>query len=240
MILRRLESPDAVADWVAERLHRLTERKARPTVALPTGETPLRLYGRLLHLVRQGAVELSGVRWFSLDEFCGDSLPESATFRHFLLERFILPAGLRPDALRSLSHRGEPEQEALAFEQSIRDAGGIDLAILGIGGNGHIAFNEPGTPFDSRTGTRSLEPGTVAASRYLFPPEVPLPTMGLTMGIGTLMAAREVILMATGSHKAAIVRALVDAEPDEHLPASALKNHPCAHVVVDRAAASLL
>jgi len=209
------------------------------TVAVPTGRTPMEMYRRLVAAHRAGVVDLGRVRWFALDEFLGVSSDQAGSFRRWLLERLIRPAGLEPAHLHSLRGDTEdPAAEAAAYEARIREAGGLDLALLGLGHNGHLAFNEPGTPGDSHAGPRPLTSATREANAYLFHAGE-VPTHGMSMGLGTLGEARRLVLLATGASKAAAVEALT--RPDitvEACPAALLRVHPDAAVFLDRAAAS--
>ncbi len=236
MIFQQVESPDDVAEVAFERIQHWLTAKSEPVFALPTGATPLPLYRRLIEATRDGRLPLARARFFALDEFWGNDLPESSTFRHFLVTRLLSPAGIPLDRLVALPTSGDPERVAATHESAIRAAGGLDLVLLGIGGNGHIAFNEPGTPHDSRTGLRVLTEKTRLANGYLFAGHHPIPTHGMTMGIGTIATAREVLLMASGSGKAGIIGRLQDGPVALELPASSLKSHGDARIVVDRAA----
>lgn len=233
-----VNGPAEVARMVASIL--LEELLANPcaAVALPTGRTPLPLYKYLASLPQTKRDALAQARWFALDEFVGDQLPLQSTFRHFLLEHFVGPLALGPDRLESMScHLESAHEEAESYERRMASAGGLALAILGIGGNGHIAFNEPGTAFDSRTGVIRLTAATRLANGYLFENEESVPTQGLTMGIGTILESRRIILLATGESKAEIIGRLLSGDSTTDLPASALKLHRNCDVIVDRDAA---
>jgi glucosamine-6-phosphate deaminase len=232
------ESPAEVGRAAASILLALLRDLPEAAVALPSGRTPLPAYTTLVEAHARGQADLSRATWFALDEFLSPSLPPAASFRHFLLEHFIRPAGLDERLLFSPEPAcGDPRAEGRRYEEIIRQKGGLALALLGIGANGHIAFNEPGTPFDSTTGPRSLTPATIAANRYLFPPGTVPPSTAISMGIGTICRARKVVLMATGAGKAAIVAKLLGSPPSPELPASALRNHPDCTLLLDREAA---
>ncbi len=233
--------PDAahVARYVSSLVQSTIRTCPTAAIALPTGKTPLPIYAALAPRLAARKVDASGVSWFALDEFLGKEVPPEATFRHFLLTRFIEPAGLSPERLFTLcSASDDPAAEAARYESAIRDAGGLALALLGLGGNGHIAFNEPGSPRDGRTGLRPLTESTRQANQYLFTSASAVPQLGLSMGIGTLLEARRIVMAATGSGKADIVARLAASEPDEALPASLLKRHLDCTVVLDEEAAA--
>jgi glucosamine-6-phosphate deaminase len=182
-------------------------------------------------------MDLSRVRWFALDEFLG-AVPAAATFGHFLRQRLVAACRVPEQCLHVL-HAGcaDPVQEGARYEAEIAAAGGLDLAILGIGENGHIGFNEPGTPFCSRTGHRLLDEKTRRANAYLFARLEDVPVQGISMGIGTILSARAVLLLAVGAGKAEVMERLAAASPEPSLPASALKTHGNVLAVMDEEAA---
>jgi glucosamine-6-phosphate deaminase len=236
----KLSNKDEVAQTAAELLSKLDTAGTSPVVALPTGKTPLQLYQRLVQLQNTGQLDLAGFTWFALDEFCGIGVPRSSTFGSYLETHFILPAGLSVSSLHALDFNStDANAEAVRYEQSIAKAGGLDLAILGIGHNGHIGFNEPGTSFASRTGPRNLAPRTREANAYLFA-DSDMPYTAISMGIGTIMEAHRILLMATGEAKAEIIHRLSETDPTTALPASVLKNHPNCVVLVDEGAGARL
>lgn len=213
--------------------------KAQPTavLGLATGSSPQPLYEALAH----EELDLSRIRAFSLDEYLGlgpgDEQSYAATIRREVVERLALkPALVRtPDGLAD-----DPRREAADFEQSIRDAGGIDLQILGIGSNGHLAFNEPPAPFDSRTRVVELARRTREDNARFFESAADVPTHAITQGLGTIFAARQLLLVAHGEGKAEAVARAVEGPVTEHFPASLIQRHPRATLVLDEAAASRL
>lgn len=241
MDIQIFEGAGEVAEEAAARVAARVTDHPDAVLAIPTGRTPVEMYRRLVNAHRSGAVDLGQVRWFALDEFRGIAPDHPESFRGWLMEHLILPARLDP--LRLVSMRGDtmdPDAEAAAYEAKIRAAGGLELAILGLGRNGHLAFNEPGTPEDSTTGVRSLTDVTREANQYLFPAE-DAPTRGLSMGLGTIATARALLLMATGSSKSDAVRAMIQQETRvEACPAALLRDHPDATVLLDREAAAAL
>lgn len=236
----KLSNNDEVAQSAAELISKIDTSGTSPVVALPTGKTPLQLYKHLVQQQKAGKLALGSFTWFALDEFCGVGVPRESTFGSYLETHFILPAGLSVSSLHALDFRStDPDAEAARYEQSIAKAGGLDLAILGIGHNGHIGFNEPGTSFASRTGSRNLAPRTREANAYLFA-DSDMPYDAISMGIGTIMEANRILLLATGESKAEIIHRLSETAPTTALPASALKNHPNCIVLVDEEAGARL
>ncbi|NMA55623.1 MAG: glucosamine-6-phosphate deaminase [Firmicutes bacterium] len=210
----------------------------KTVLALPTGNTPIGMYKQLVRLYREGKVDLSRVWVFALDEYARVPASDQHSFSYFLRQHLIDPAGLGP---RFDHLRGEAacfETECRRYEQAIAARGGLDLAVLGLGVNGHIAFNEPGTSFDSRTHVVDLAASTREANASYFPDGFKIPAQGLTMGIGTILAAKEILLLASGKSKAAIMAHIMAAEPAPAIPASALKTHPRTTWLLDQEAAA--
>ncbi|WP_298213511.1 glucosamine-6-phosphate deaminase [Acidocella sp.] len=205
----------------------MLKTKARTVMALPTGETPLRLYERLIRAEHSKEIQLSEARFFNLDEFVGKGPADPGSYAYFLHRNFFAPAGIDPARIRLL--RGDCvdwRAECEAYEAAILAAGGIDLAILGLGRNGHIAFNEPGSDWASRTRRVTLAEKTREAQALLYPNPEDVPREGLTMGIGTILEARHILLLASGSGKKRAMAALLNGKPDPAWPVTALLSHP--------------
>ncbi|MBM4370360.1 MAG: glucosamine-6-phosphate deaminase [Deltaproteobacteria bacterium] len=237
MDIRCLDDAAAVAREALRQVLACVTERPDASVALPTGHTPVLLYQALAAAQRGGGTDLRRVTWFALDEFLGVGPGHPGSFRRWLMEHFVEPAGLDAGSLHVL--RGDapdPVAEAASYEARIREAGGLDLALLGLGENGHLAFNEPGTPPDSRCGVRVLSEATRRASADLFGDD-PVPRQGLSMGLGTLAEARRLVLLATGPSKAAAVEALSRRDVLA-CPAALLRGHPAALVLLDSPAAN--
>jgi glucosamine-6-phosphate deaminase len=208
-----------------------------PTLALPSGRTPEGLYDELSRRVLQGELDLSSTTVFAVDELHGVSRVHPATNASYFRAHLAVP--LR--ALHILdSEATDPDAECARFRVLIEDAGGLDLAVLGIGTNGHIAFNEPGSTFGSRARRVELAPSSREAYAAAFGTLEAVPRFGLTLGIADLLDARAVLLLATGADKAGAVARALESPPDEALPASALQRHPDATALLDRAAGARL
>lgn len=210
-------------------------------LALPTGDTPIGMYRELVRLHREGLVDFSKATTFNLDEYLGIPPEHPQSFKSYMHRHFWDQVNLRkenvhiPNSLPKNSN-----QECAHYESLIQEAGGIDLAVLGLGRNGHIAFNEPGTPFESRTHVAQLSEETRRQEAQAFGGLERVPTQAITMGIKTIMLAREILLLVSGEEKReALFRALTGAISPE-VPASVLQLHPRLTVLSDRAAASLL
>lgn len=227
------DDAEAVADTAFELV--LSALKAKPNLVLglATGNTPLALYRRL----REARLDLRKVRFFNLDELVGLGPEDPLSFHHFLRKNLLDGLKVTPGNVRLLrGDVGDLEKAAAAYEAAIRKAGGIDLQILGIGRNGHIGFNEPGSSLGSRTRPKTLEAQTLEDYARGFPAAKAVPRFSVTMGIGTILEARRLLMLATGSSKAEPIRRIVEGPVTSETPGSALQLHPQAHVVLDEAA----
>jgi len=235
-----LEDPMEMSRVAVGVVSRVLNSRRAPVVAVPTGKTPVLMYQLLAEAQRSGELDLSRVLWFALDEFAGLPPEHPGSFRRWLVEHLFIPAGLDQERLQSL--RGDAVDlvaEARAYESRIAAAGGLDLAILGLGLTGHLGFNEPGTPADSCTGIRKLSRRSRDANQYLFP-DAEVPASALSMGLGTIMGAKEILLMASGSSKAkAVSKMLSPSSRPLTFPASILREHVNTTVLLDQSAAAL-
>jgi glucosamine-6-phosphate deaminase len=236
MQLEWTDGGDAFADSAAAHVAGILAEKPSAVVALPTGTTPLGLYGRLLALARSGSVALAAARYFNLDEYVGIAPADPHSFAAFLRRHFLDPADIPSDHIRTL--RGDAADiaaEAAAHDAAVAAQGGLDLAILGLGGNGHIAFNEPGADWSAGTHVVPLTLETRIANAAYFADDFTVPTHGVTMGIGMIRAARRVLLLVSGLAKADALAALLAGRPDPDWPVTALCGHPGLTVVADAA-----
>lgn len=236
MTLEILDSHDAVTARALSVVSAAVRAPGPLTLGLPTGRTPQALYRAL---VAEG-LDWSRVRTFNLDEFAG--LPPGApgSFRAFMDAHLFSQVNLAADAIGFL--RGDAADEAAEcarFDAAMRAAGGLDLLLLGLGGNGHIGFNEPGPALVAPTHAVDLHEATRRANADRFDGDWRrVPARALTMGMAAVLGARRVVLMATGAGKADAVRAMVEGPLTTACPASWLQTHPHALVVVDAAAAA--
>lgn len=234
-----LESAEAAAARVAEIMGEALSGRAT-VIGLATGETMRPVYARLAALHRAGRADFAGVTSFNLDEYVGVPPAHPASFHAFMREALFDHVNIDP--ARCHLPRGDaadPAAEAQRYEAAIAAAGGIDLQLLGIGRNGHLAFNEPTSSLGSRTRVKTLTEATRIANAPAFAPD-PVPRHAITMGIATILAARACLLLATGEAKAAAVARMVEGPLGADCPATALQMHPSATVVLDGAAASRL
>jgi glucosamine-6-phosphate deaminase len=231
-------SPEVVCARAADVVVATLAAKPDAVLALPAGNTPRPLYAELVRRYRAGAVSFARAAVFSLDEYAGLPPDHPMSFRRFMDETLYRHVDLPAARAHSPDGQASDRTDACArYEQSIADAGGFDLALLGIGANGHVAFNEPPAPFESRTRVVALAAATRAAVAAAFG-ATPVPDAALTIGIATILDARRCVLMAYGSAKAEAIKRMLTEAPTPAVPASALQLHPNATVIVDQAAAS--
>ncbi|PYS29272.1 MAG: glucosamine-6-phosphate deaminase [Acidobacteria bacterium] len=204
-------------------------------LCLPTGNTPLGMYEELVRRHRQEGLDFSRVRTFNLDEYIGLGPDHPGSYRAYMRLHFF---GHVTVAQENIHIPNETESDD--YEQAILEAGGLDLLIVGIGANGHIAFNEPGSSFASRTRAVALATETLANARRHFDNEADVPLTAVTVGIRTILDARQVLLLASSADKAAVVERAIRGPVSESLPASALQLHPNVLAILDQAAAECL
>jgi glucosamine-6-phosphate deaminase len=227
-----------------ESLIRQNNSAGRPTVlGLPTGSTPVGLYRELIRLHREAGLDFSRVITFNLDEYYPMQPDNPQSYRRWMQETFFDHVNIPPQNINVPDGTIKPEEAeeyCHRYEQKIRRAGGIDLMLLGIGRTGHIGFNEPGSTRHSRTRMATLDPVTRRDAVGDFFGEENVPHQALTMGVGTILDARKVVLMAFGEHKAKIVQRAVEGPVTDSVAASFLQQHPDATFLLDQAAAAEL
>lgn len=225
------------ATLIADRIH----RKPNLVLGLATGSTPLGLYKELIRMHKEEGLSFAKVTTFNLDEYIGLPRTHDQSYYYFMWEnlfkhidihrRYIyVPNGMATDI----------EGHCDWYENEIKRLGGIDVQVLGIGANGHIAFNEPGSSLGSRTRIKTLTEQTVKDNARFFKNIAEVPKTAITMGIGTIMEAKEVVLLANTTSKARAIREAVEGPITAMVPASIIQMHRKAYVMVDKAAASTL
>lgn len=218
--------------------------RLHPTLVLgvAAGRTPMPVYESLIEAFEAGRVDFSRVSTFSLDEFLGLGRNDPGSFHTLLSTHLFSRINVRPSAIHGLNGAARhPAEECARYERSLRRAGGIDLQILGLGANGHVAFNEPGPWLHARTHQARLLTETRRANAGLFGGRVAdVPRDALSMGMGTILAGRKIALLATGESKAKAVAQMLGGRCSTHMPASLLQLHPDVEVILDRKAASQL
>ncbi len=231
----------AVAETGARHVTAQLRGSPESRLGLATGSTPLPLYRRLGELCAAGMVTFAGARAFLLDEYAGLERGHSQSYRDFISRNFAAATDLPESAIFGPDGAAANlAEECSRYESAIAAAGGIDLLVLGIGRNGHIGFNEPGSSLGSRTRLKTLSRGTIEANARFFGSVECVPRHVLTMGIQTMMEARRILLLATGEAKAAALRDAVEGPVTASCPASILQMHPKCVVIADEPAGSLL
>lgn len=234
--------PDATsaARLVARLVARQLRRKPDSVLGLATGRTMERLYAELVRMHREEGLDFSLCRTFNLDEYIGLPAADPHSYRHYMNEQLFhrvnidirnthLPDGMARDLAA----------ECERYEKLIRSTGGIDLQLLGIGESGHIGFNEPLSSLRSRTRDKSLMPETLAVNSAMFGGDVTkVPHRAITMGVGTILDARAILLLATGPRKAGVLAKALEGPVTSMVTASALQLHPACRVILDEAAGS--
>lgn len=211
-------------------------------LGLPTGRTPIALYRELVALTHEKGLDWSGVRTFNLDEFVGLGDSDPGSYRRFMQENLFQHVNIPPANVGFLDGRARDlDAECERYERAIHAAGGIDLMILGIGANGHIGFNEPCDALPARTHKVTLEDESRAGNALWFAGDLDaVPRQAISMGMATILNAREVVLMATGRGKADAVKEMITGDITTKLPASFLQLHPHVTIMLDRDAAARL
>lgn len=231
----------AVARRAAALVAKLLRARPKAVLAMPTGQTPLGLYRELLRLHRDEGLDFAAASCFQLDEYYGLPADDPRSFRRYLRDELLDHLNLSPRRVHALDgSAADPARECARYEHAIESAGGLDLAVLGIGADGHIGFNEPGSSLGSRTRLKTLTEQTARDAVAAAPHGGELPRLALTMGVGTILGARCCLLLATGAAKADPVRLAVEGPITSQVTASALQLHADAYVMLDEAAASSL
>lgn len=234
-----LESPQTVSERAADIFCQCIQSNPQSVLGLATGGTPLGTYRELIQRYQRNQVSFAEVTTFNLDEYVGLPRTHAQSYWSFMHQNLFSLADF--DTTRCHLPDGAPEDRAAAgnrYEEQIDSAGGIELQLLGIGTDGHIAFNEPGSSLASRTRIKALTEQTRRDNARFFSSLDEVPKLALTMGVGTILEAEHVLLLATGENKALAVQALVEGPVTAQVPASALQLHPKVTVIVDSAAAS--
>lgn len=216
------------ADLVIDRIN----ENPNLVLGLATGSTPVGLYKKLVKKYRSGKISFAAVKSFNLDEYCGLEDGHEQSYKYFMNENLFDHVDIKKSNI-FFPGCGQKEGE---YDRFIQKAGGIDLQILGIGRNGHIGFNEPGSPFDSQTRVIKLTKSTIKDNARFFTAAENVPRQAMTMGLKTIMEAKEVLLLASGENKKEAVHRLLHEAASDELPASVLQDHNKVTVMVDEEA----
>lgn len=239
-------TPSAIAQDLSHALLALIQRKPQAILGLATGSTMEPVYAAWLTAIKAQGVDITGITTFNLDEYIGLTAQHPQSY-HYYMRQHLFSAleqmGLPPQQCH-LPDGSIPQlelaQECAHYSAHIKKLGGLDFQLLGIGSNGHIGFNEPGTPWDSRTHVVALTERTRQDNGRFFDQPEEIPSHAITMGMADILEAKTIALVITGAHKAEVVAQLYASPPDIAMPASVLKTHSDIRVYVDEAAASAL
>ncbi|MCM8757836.1 MAG: glucosamine-6-phosphate deaminase, partial [Candidatus Omnitrophica bacterium] len=223
-----------VAELLSNDIKRIIFEKDKVVVAFPTGSTPEELY-RLLAKDYKRSIDWSKVVVFMLDEYLGLSKEHPSSYSYYILRKIIKPLGIKRFYLLD-GASDEPKEECNRYEDAIRREGGLDIVVLGIGRNGHIAFNEPGSSFNSRTRIVNLDLDTIQANARFFKNITDVPQEAITLGIATIMEAKKIYLLASGKNKSEIIFKTLKGPITEKIPASILRRHLDVNFILDRQA----
>jgi glucosamine-6-phosphate deaminase len=241
MLVEILPDYDAISERAARLVSEEIRRRPAAVLGCATGSTPIGLYQRLISRHAEEGLDFSGVTTFNLDEYVGLPPEHPQSYWRFMREHFFDQVGIAADRIHIPDGMAaDLDAACAAYERSIEEAGGIDLQILGIGSNAHLAFNEPGSSLGSRTRVQILTEKTLADNARFFGEGEAPPREAVTMGLGTIMEARKLLMLASGTGKAAAVRDALEGPVTAMCPASVLQMHPHAHILLDEAAASAL
>ena len=228
---------EKAADIFAAEIH----RNPACVLGLATGSTPVGLYQALIHRYQEGALDFSKVQTFNLDEYCGLAGDHPQSYRYFMQKNLFDHVNIPPEHTHIPSGIAvDPEQECRRYDALIESCGGIDIQLLGIGHNGHIGFNEPDDHFPVGSHLTRLAESTIQANSRFFASESEVPTHAITMGAGSILNAKKILLMASGEGKAEILCRAMTGPVTPFVPASVLQLHRDVVILADEAAASLI
>lgn len=234
--LRTVDDAGELARAAAGLVLDLVTAKPSALVMAATGNTPMASYAELTRLHEEGRLDSSAMRIVQLDEYLGIGPDDPRSLYGWMHRSLVAPLGIAPDrVIRFDSEAADADGAARDYDAKIASAGGIDLAILGIGVNGHLGFNEPPSNADAPTRVVDLSPDTLTSNAAYWG-DRPVPTQAMTAGMSVILSARRIILLVSGPSKVEILDRLLRSEPDPSLPASQLVAHPDTVVLADRAA----
>lgn len=229
------EDYDGMSKEAAKFIYEAIEKNPNITLGLATGSTPQKMYQYLAEMLNENNIDLSNVHTVNLDEYVGLDADNAQSYHYFMLEEFFNKVNIPLENTHIPDGKSDDlEAEVANYEKIIADLGGIDLQVLGVGRNGHIGFNEPGTPFDSRTQVVSLTDVTIKDNSRFFDKIEDVPTQALSMGLETIMDAKSILFLASGEAKRDAVNSLINAEITEEIPVTILQKHDNLTVILDK------
>lgn len=231
---------EEISKLIAEEFINQINQKPDSVIGLATGTSPLEIYKNLIIANQKGLVSFNKVKSFNLDEYIGLEGTHNQSYRYFMNENLFNHIDINKNNTHVLKGVGDYVSYLNQYDDEIKNAGGIDIQLLGIGRDGHIAFNEPGTSFDSLTHIAELDERTIVDNSRLFNDIKEVPTRAVTMGLKSIMNARKIVLIATGKNKAEAIYNLIKGPKTIENPSSILKDHPDCTIFVDEEAYSLI
>ncbi len=241
MVIQVFENEQQVAKAGAAIIAAQILAEPQSVLGLATGSTPIELYKELVKLYDDGVISFAEVTSFNLDEYLGIDRHHDQSYFRFMVDNLFSKINILPDSIHIPDGTAvDPQAECERFEEAIADANYIDLQLLGLGRNGHIGFNEPNSFFQKATHVTDLAEDTITANARFFETDAEVPRQAISMGIGTIMEAGRILLLATGVGKAEAVKAMVEGHIDPLCQASILQIHPDVTILLDQEAASLL
>ena len=240
MEIKIYENAAEIGDAAAQLYKELIASKPNAVLGLATGATPVPTYKKLIELYKNGEISFKDVTTFNLDEYCDLDKHDKNSYYTFMHENLFNQVDIKEENVNFLDGNAKDcDAESKRYAEAIKAAGGIDLQLLGIGTNGHIAFNEPADKFTDEAFKVTLTQSTINSNQQYFG-DVPMPRYAMTMGIGSIMRSKKILLIATGEKKAKAIKAMVSGEITPQIPCSILNEHSDVVVMLDKAAASLL
>ncbi len=240
MEIKVFENAEEIAVAAANLYKELLTEKPDAVLGLATGATPVPTYEKLIEMYNNGEISFKDVTTFNLDEYCDLDKNDKNSYYTFMHENLFNSVDIKEENVNFLDgNAADCDAESKRYAEAIKAAGGVDLQLLGIGTNGHIAFNEPADEFTDEAFRVTLTQSTINSNQKYFG-DIPMPRYAMTMGIGSIMRSRKILLIATGAAKADAIKKLASGEVTPQVPCSILNNHPDAIIMVDKAAAELL
>jgi len=238
MKIIKLKDKVEVGQATAKIIIQQINEKPNSVLGLPTGSSPIETYQDLIKAYQNKEVSFKDVTTFNLDEYIGLKPGDDQTYRYFMNHNLFDHVDI--DKAKTHIPDAYDTTNPSEYDDQIAKAGGIDLQLLGLGVNGHLGFNEPGTPLDSKTSVVNLVEETIEINSRFFASKDDVPTTAVSMGLGSIMKAKKIVLIATGQNKAEAIKHLVNDEPNTDWPVTVLKNHPDVTIIIDEQAASLI
>ena len=237
MEFKVFETYTDLSEAAADRVCRMIQSKPNAVLVFPTGNTPLGMFKALVERYKAGQVAFKDAYLFELDEYLHEPGQDGPVLFDWLEETFLSQMDFQKSRVFAFNPKtSDAHSECLGFQEQLDELGGADLVILGLGPNGHLAMNEPGTPFTALTHVAELTSSTLQSNAAYWQGEATVPAKGMTLGLKPIFEAKEVLLLVNGSSKQAILKKIIDSPATEQLPATILHDIPNSAVYADRQA----